>query len=541
MRVLSVDTLKPALAATGRVVVVGSGAVGLYVASVLAKAGRDVVVIEAGQPHLGSFESGSFESIGRDHSGVKIGRSRALGGTTNLWGGQLVEFQPVDFDGRPWLPASKWPVSYSQIQPFYAKAYAHLGIDEQAARDDFVWRSVSSTPPNLGPDLEVFLTRWMRVPNFAEVFAKQIDTNPNVQVLLGTTCVGFACEGSAVRAARVMDERGQTHQITGDSFVLAAGTIENARLLLNDAADELRPCPWRENPMLGAWFQDHLGGSIATILPQSTKAFFKHFCTIANAGQKYQPKFRWTNNAQARQQVLNIHAFCVFEHAASEHLIYLRQFLRAAVFSRKFSGFADFLRSAWASARYLPPLMWRYIVDHRVFVPSTSRVLLSVQAEQQVTPKSRITIDPKHRDRYGLARVVLDWQVDGAELASLKTFAEQVDSALRQAGLAKLEIYPDLLNQKPEFLLTLHDTIHQTGGAVMGDSPRDGVVDKDLRVFGTSNLYVGGASTFRTNSNANVTFTALAFAHRLSEHLLAPAATRSEAQSSDAPQGLLKA
>jgi len=45
------------------------------------------------------------------------------------------------------------------------------------------------------------------------------------------------------------------------------------------------------------------------------------------------------------------------------------------------------------------------------------------------------------------------------------------------------------------------------------------VVDRNLKVFGTENFYVGGASTFRTVSNANTTFTALAFTTRLVHHL----------------------
>jgi choline dehydrogenase-like flavoprotein len=45
------------------------------------------------------------------------------------------------------------------------------------------------------------------------------------------------------------------------------------------------------------------------------------------------------------------------------------------------------------------------------------------------------------------------------------------------------------------------------------------VVDQNLKVFGTVNLYIGGASTFRTVSNANTTFTALAFTTRLIHHL----------------------
>lgn len=59
----------------------------------------------------------------------------------------------------------------------------------------------------------------------------------------------------------------------------------------------------------------------------------------------------------------------------------------------------------------------------------------------------------------------------------------------------------------------------------MAESERDGVVDRNLRVFGTRNLYVAGAASFRTTSNANVTFTALAFVTRLVDHLTSQSAT----------------
>jgi len=93
----------------GRIVVIGAGAVGIYAAAQLADRGHEVVLLEAGQPSLGNFDGDSYASIGRPHSGIRIGRSRAVGGTTNLWGGQLVEFQPIDFEGRSWLPGSRWP------------------------------------------------------------------------------------------------------------------------------------------------------------------------------------------------------------------------------------------------------------------------------------------------------------------------------------------------------------------------------------------------------------------------------------------------
>ncbi len=46
-----------------------------------------------------------------------------------------------------------------------------------------------------------------------------------------------------------------------------------------------------------------------------------------------------------------------------------------------------------------------------------------------------------------------------------------------------------------------------------------GVVDADCKVFGTDNLYVAGAAVFPSASFANPTYTAMALAYRLSNHL----------------------
>jgi choline dehydrogenase-like flavoprotein len=53
----------------------------------------------------------------------------------------------------------------------------------------------------------------------------------------------------------------------------------------------------------------------------------------------------------------------------------------------------------------------------------------------------------------------------------------------------------------------------------MGHHEQDGVVDSELRVFGTQNLYVAGAAVFRTSSYANPTFTAMALTARLADRL----------------------
>jgi choline dehydrogenase-like flavoprotein len=115
--------------------------------------------------------------------------------------------------------------------------------------------------------------------------------------------------------------------------------------------------------------------------------------------------------------------------------------------------------------------------------------------------------------------VVLDWKAGGEEIGSIREFAVRCEGALRAAGLAHLKIVDDLMNSHPRFLAALRDNYHQAGGARMGWSESDGVVDRNLRIFGTRNLYVAGAATFRTSGNANTTFTALSFVTRLVDHL----------------------
>ncbi len=48
-------------------VVIGSGAVGLYAASELAKRGRRVIVVESGGVDLGGFAPESYDTIGLEH------------------------------------------------------------------------------------------------------------------------------------------------------------------------------------------------------------------------------------------------------------------------------------------------------------------------------------------------------------------------------------------------------------------------------------------------------------------------------------------
>jgi choline dehydrogenase-like flavoprotein len=253
--------------------------------------------------------------------------------------------------------------------------------------------------------------------------------------------------------------------------------------------------------------------------PEDRRLFFDTFSNIVIGGRKYQPKLRFANTTLESDRILNIHGMFAFESSISENLVYLKQFVKAAIYSRQVSGMRDLFRNLRACSRYLVPIMWAYARDNRIFEPRTSKISLVTQGEPFPLSESTIGIDRSTYDATGLPKVVLDWKVSDHELESIREFALRSDRALRAARLAGLRIDEQLLDRDPRFMSTLRDTNHQAGGAVMGTSESYGVVDRDLRVFGTSNLYVAGAATFPTISGANTTFTALAFATRLVDHL----------------------
>ena len=79
-----------------------------------------------------------------------------------------------------------------------------------------------------------------------------------------------------------------------------------------------------------------------------------------------------------------------------------------------------------------------------------------------------------------------------------------------------------LLADPPAFPSIAKDLVagcHHMGTTRMADDPRHGVVDRDCRVHGIANFYIGGSSVFATGGHANPTYTIVQLALRLGDQL----------------------
>jgi len=67
--------------------------------------------------------------------------------------------------------------------------------------------------------------------------------------------------------------------------------------------------------------------------------------------------------------------------------------------------------------------------------------------------------------------------------------------------------------------LSYTDASHHIGTTRMSEHPRNGVVDANCKVHGVENLFIAGSSVFPTCGYANPTWSIVALALRLAEHL----------------------
>ena len=503
------------------IVVVGSGPVGILVAIRLARAGKRVVLCECGgvAPDERMQVLNDAEVTGRPHLGVSEGRARLFGGGSTLWGGQLISFQEIDFEGRPWLSQDEWPIRRTDIAPYFDTAAEMLGLRSTEDDDASIWRQVGHERPELGQDLKLLLTRWLKQPHLPALFRQELRNHPKLEVLTHACVVGFGQSGSRISTVRLRSPNGAEVSLGAEQFVLACGTIELSRLLLSTALDT-PDLPWAGNVWIGRGFQDHLDLRAGAVTPLDRRRFDDIFSNIFLKGFKYSPKVSLAPHTQAALKTTNIAGVMVYDSSFIEHLRHLKLFLKAVRSGSLPPNLAATPAHIRALAALWRPLIVRYVRDGRMFDPGDLGVGLRVHCEQRPLDRSQITVKPNERDALGIRRCVLDWQVDGIEIETIAVFCETLKRKMEDMQLARLDIDPLIRARDPRALAGAQDTNHHCGGLRMAANANAGVVDENARVFGVANLFVAGAAIFPSSSFANPTFTAMALALRLADHLI---------------------
>jgi len=492
---------------------VGAGAAGIVLAVELARLGKRVLLLEGGGAAIeaASQEPYASEVTGLPHRGVQTGRFRAQGGTTTKWGGQILELDASDFEKRDWVSGSGWPFAKSELTPFYEKALAMEGLSGVRRADGEVWRRLGMAEPAFDT-LTTYLSRWCPEPNFAVLHRETLQSE-KVTVWLHANVVAMEMEGEAVRSVRCRTLTGREARFEADDFIFCLGGIESTRFFLQPREGAL---PWNESGLLGRHFQDHIDCNVATVQLQDARRFHALFDNIFLEGYKYHPKIRMTAESARAAESLNAGATMTFQCDADEQMaemkIMARKLLRGGVREIRAGD-------AWRAVQNLPLLvrqMWRYKMEHRMYNPADARILLRVHCEQEPESASSVSLSTE-RDALGMLRTRLDWRISDMEQRTILQFAQLAKRDL--VGVAELKLDEELEAGDAAFRLRCDDSNHHMGGMRMAATRAGGVVDTNLRVFGTRNCYVCSSAVFPSSGYSNPTHTLLALAMRLGEHL----------------------
>jgi gluconate 2-dehydrogenase alpha chain len=132
-------------------------------------------------------------------------------------------------------------------------------------------------------------------------------------------------------------------------------------------------------------------------------------------------------------------------------------------------------------------------------------------------------LDPTYTDKWGdpLLRMTLDWtDYEMRQMAFGRRLGNQLLGVIARTSGATL-IKDEAGNRGfHHYNAGQYITTHIQGGAIMGGSPEQSVVNPWLQHWNMPNLFVVGSSSFPQNSSANPTLTIVAVSHRAADGLI---------------------
>jgi choline dehydrogenase-like flavoprotein len=304
------------------VCIIGTGPAGLTLLKELAAESIRICAIESGGRTAESetHDLNQGTTISPDGYPARLlaaARRRQFGGTANLWddelnvgeGNELVRLVPldaIDFEKRDWIPHSGWPFDKSELNSFYERALRLCGAGPFAYNVSD-WKSDHSTLPISGDRLGTVMSQFGLRTIFTQELTNAAASAPNVSVYLNATLAELLVNDGRVRDARIAVSPDHEFHVSAKVFVLAAGGIENARLLLLSNSSQPDGLG-NQHDLVGRFFMDHPTFRLGALRPTNRKLFgaaglYDHH--VVN-GIPVMGKFVFREQVMRREKMLNI-------------------------------------------------------------------------------------------------------------------------------------------------------------------------------------------------------------------------------------------
>jgi choline dehydrogenase-like flavoprotein len=487
------------------VVVIGSGMGGGTIAHALARRGVDVLILERGERLPREPENWSPRAVFLDRRYKPAerwldGAGRAfapgvhyvVGGNTKVYGASLPRFRERDFDAVEHQDGTSpaWPFGYADLEPYYGQAERMYRVHGATGEDPTEpWRSTPFPYPALEHEPYVAdLAARLRAQGVnPSANAMGVDRRAGGACIRCATCDGFPCKLDAksdaetcgvdpaiasgharlltgMRVRRIVTDTGGRRvdhlevqgpdgpvTVTGGRFVLAAGAVNSAALLLASADDQ-------------------------------------HPAGLANASGQVGRNFMMHNNAHLVAVDLDRRNDVTFQKTLSVNDWYLDGGDGFPLGAMQLIGKVQGVMMQSAAPRGVP----RPVLDQ----VARRSVEWLIMAEDLPSPDSFVTVD-------GAGRITTDRVARGAR--THRRLLRRAKTLLRSVG------YDAILTQ--HFDISMNS--HQCGTVVAGRDPATSVVDPWCRAHEVENLWVVDGGFFPSSAAMNPALTIAAQALRV--------------------------
>lgn len=457
------------------VCIIGSGPGGVIPAIQLARRGLRTVLLESGANFTSMFkdqrynELNSYESTGDAQYPLAATRIRALGGTSNIWTGRCNRLHALDFEPNAYTPpGGGWPIRYEDIGSYYAKAEETLRVK---------WPDRHEYPrtheyPFLRETGDPSLRRLREFQGFMAENGLFVDMSP--------TSSGVMHPGPVRIAGDYLDEFADQR----DGLLVTGATVVRLSRKRGGAIGEVevKDLDGRAKSVAARVFVVACGAvetARLLLLSQSghdPRGIGNRFDQVGRFFHEH-PTLSFNGRLPATT------AMPLHSPGRSD------QFYDS--FKRK--GYGSILLSFRNGRR------------------DDGTVNQQIGATMEMLPVTS--------NRIMLRDTALDLFGNPGALVNLAFSTE--DRRTMERGRTLIQSIYAQLEAEDVTELPIHWSHHHLGGVQMGADPRHSVVDRNLRVHDTTNLFLSTSGCFVTAGAAHPTLLIVALAHRLADHLIA--------------------
>ena len=304
-------------------------------------------------------------------------------------------------------------------------------------------------------------------------------------------------------------------KIKSKIFILTAGAMENARILMNNAIKN----SVLKNHSLGHYFMEHPRINIG-YFDLKKKIPLSSMLGIRYKAINFRQAIRFNGKFQSKHEILNSHINIspIFDEQDNQSFIKFLKKIKSLISFKKLHlpyvenfKIREFIDQLYfiphrASNKYLNYIISKYfLVSKHNF--SFEKLSVDYHGEQAPNYNSKIYLN-NSKDIFDQFSLNVDWQLNEVDYRTIKKFSDYFKSMDNEVFQFKINKDIKIMNQK-----------HRMGTTRMGDTKKNGVVDMNCKVFEVKNLYISGGSVFKTSSSSNPGITMMAMALRLAEYL----------------------